>query len=132
MNKNIIKAVLILLIIVGGFFAIKTIQNNVESNPEIQNEENKIAGYWFTPHNAGENITFNTDKTFVYNHNNLDTEKEEKLNGTYSLNNSELTLTYSNGKEEKLSYVKGEGEDNNYYIQNTDKTVYLVKGKNNL
>jgi hypothetical protein len=132
MNKNIIKAVLILLIIVWGFFAIKTIQNNVESNPEIQNEENKIAWYWFTPHNAWENITFNTDKTFVYNHNNLDTEKEEKLNGTYSLNNSELTLTYSNWKEEKLSYVKWEWEDNNYYIQNTDKTVYLVKWKNNL
>jgi hypothetical protein len=85
-----------------------------------------LTGKWFMPHNAGINITFTNDSTFVFNDFNTKLLKEEVLTGKFQLKTDRLILIYNDRPQQIFNFKKGEGIDNNYYITK-GKKYYFVK-----
>jgi hypothetical protein len=98
------------------------IENVVDT---IFNRNDSLYGFWFVPHSATINITFNKDRTFIFNDYDIDNDKEEILYGTYYLHDKKLTLKSTNGKQFTFKFEKGKGIDENFYIKNKD--YYFVK-----
>lgn len=98
-----------------------------KKNNELSNVENLI-GYWFYPHAAMVNISFDRNGRFEFNDYNSTLEKEELLTGTYKLENGMLTLLYDDRPKQSFKFYKGERGDNNYYIKKSG--YYFVKGEN--
>jgi len=96
---------------------------SIETDGNIEN----LLGYWFTPHAAMLNVRFFRDRSFVLNDFNSE-GKEEKLTGTFELTGNKLTLYYSDRPKQSFTFRRGQGNDNNYYIEN--KGNYFVKGEN--
>ena len=103
------------------------LNNTIKDNkPKTTKLEHCLIGKWFIPHAADINITFNKDRTFVFNDFNIKTEEMEVLNGTFELNGNKLILKYSNNPQQTFKFEKGKGTDDNYYITK-DKSYYFVK-----
>lgn len=100
-----------------------TIKSNKSQNTKVKH---LLTGKWFTPHAADINITFNKDRTFVFNDFNLKTEEIEVLHGTFELNGNDLILKYDNKPQQTFKFKKGKGADDNYYITK-GKKYYFVK-----
>jgi hypothetical protein len=100
-----------------------TIKSDKSQNIKV---EHLLIGKWFTPHAADINITFNKDRTFIFNDFNLKTEETEVLHGTFELNDNNLILKYDNKPQQIFKFEKGKGADDNYYITN-GKNYYFVK-----
>jgi len=88
--------------------------------------EHCLVGKWFIPHAADINITFNEDKTFVFNDFNIKTEEIEVLHGTFELSGNKLILKYDDRPQQTFQFKKGKGADDNYYITKGEN-YYFVK-----
>ena len=93
---------------------------------QITKSEYGLIGKWFIPHAADINITFNKDRTFIFNHFNIKTEEIEVLHGMFELNGNRLILIYDNRTQQTFKFQKGKGADDNYYIIKGDN-YYFVK-----
>lgn len=100
-----------------------TIKGGKSQNTKV---EHCLIGKWFIPHAADINITFNKDRTFVFNDFNIKTEEIEVLHGTFELNGNNLILKYDNKPQQTFKFEKGKGADDNYYITKGEK-YYFVK-----
>lgn len=100
-----------------------TIKRDKSQNTKV---EHLLVGKWFAPHAADINITFNKDRTFIFNDFNIKTEKIEVLHGTFELNGNNLILKYENKPQQTFKFEKGKGADDNYYITK-GKNYYFVK-----
>lgn len=100
-----------------------TIKGGKSQNTKV---EHCLIGKWFIPHAADVNITFNKDRTFVFNDFNIKTEEIEVLHGTFELNGNNLILKYDNKPQQTFKFEKGKGADDNYYITK-GKKYYFVK-----
>lgn len=103
------------------------LNDNIKSD-KSQNKkvEHLLVGKWFTPHAADINITFNKDRTFIFNDFNIKTEEIEVLHGTFELNGNNLILKYDNKPQQTFKFEKGKVADDNYYITK-GKNYYFVK-----
>ncbi|MBP1631545.1 MAG: hypothetical protein H6Q15_2438 [Bacteroidetes bacterium] len=101
-----------------------TIKDNKSKTTRL---EYCLIGKWFIPHAADINITFNKDKTFVFNDFNIRTEEMEVLHGIFESNGNKLILEYGNKPQQTFRFEKGKGADDNYYITK-DKNYYFLKG----
>lgn len=90
-----------------------TIKDGKSQNTKV---EHCLIGEWFIPHAADINITFNKDRTFVFNNFNIETEEIEVLHGAFELNDNNLMLRYDNIPQQIFKFEKRKGADNNYYI----------------
>jgi hypothetical protein len=88
-----------------------------------------LIGKWFMPHMAYINITFNENKTFIFNYFNRKTEEMEILRGTFELKGNKLILKYNDRPQQIFNFAKGKSVDDNYYITK-GKIYYFVKSDN--
>lgn len=88
--------------------------------------EHCLIGKWFIPHVADINITFNENRTFIFNDFNRKKKEIEVLHGTFELNGNKLILRYNDRPQQTFKFEKGKGEDNNYYITKGEN-YYFVK-----
>ncbi|NLI34986.1 MAG: hypothetical protein GX416_00485 [Bacteroidales bacterium] len=100
-----------------------TIRNNKLQKTKV---EHLLIGKWFTPHAADINITFNKDRTFIFNSFNIKTQEIEVLRGKFELDGKNLILKYDNKPQQIFKFEKGKGVDDNYYITK-GKKYYFVK-----
>jgi len=84
-----------------------------------------LVGYWFIPHNAGINISFFSDSTFVFNDYNTKLQKDEILEGTFQLKANQLILIYSDRPKQTFNLFKYASSDDDYYIKKGN--YYFVK-----
>jgi hypothetical protein len=137
MNK--LKLVIISIFCIVSFVQCRTKTNTAESKSSIiindtiksnklQNKkiENSLIGKWFIPHSADINITFNEDRTFIFNDFNIKTEEMEVLHGTFELSSNKLILKYNDRPQQTFRFEKGKGADDNYYITKGEN-YYFVK-----
>lgn len=84
-------------------------------------------GKWFIPHNAGINIRFKKDSTFVFNDFNTKIMESEVLHGTFELIGNQLILKYNDRPKQTFKFERGKGaDDDNYYITK-GKKYYFVR-----
>ncbi len=84
------------------------------------------SGKWFIPHNAGINITFKKDSTFVFNDFNTKKMESEVLQGTFELKGNQLILKYNDRPAQTFNFEKGKGaDDDNYYITKGGKYYFV-------
>ena len=107
-------------------YLIDDILSDVNLHKPIDSTLDLLIGKWFIPHDAGINITFNGDSTFVFNDFNLKTDKDEVLRGRFELNGNKLILKYNDRPQQIFNFNKGKGTDDNYYITK-GKNYYFVK-----
>lgn len=96
------------------------------SKPQNKFEYLIGGGKWFIPHNAGINITFNKDSTFVFNDFNTEKMESEVLRGIFELNGNKLILKYNCRPAQTFNFKKGKGADDHYYITK-GKKYYFVR-----
>jgi hypothetical protein len=85
----------------------------------------KLLGFWYMPDNSDVNVKFLRDKTFTLNDFNA-SGTPQRLDGTFELSGSTLTLFYSDRPKQSFKFYKGTGSK--YFIEN--KAVLFVKGEN--
>ena len=99
---------------------------NVSKTQNIDPKFELLIGTWFVPHDAGINITFDRDTTFVFNDFNTKLLKDEVLRGKFQLKPDKLILIYNDRPQQIFNFKKGKGIDDNYYITK-GKNYYFVK-----
>lgn len=104
-------------------------KNSTVAEQKIIQNNNRIIGNWFIPHNADINITFNKNGTFIFLDYNSKLEKEEILKGKYKLNGDKLILIYIDRPKQTFSFYRGSQGDDNYYIKKGN--YYFVKSSKN-
>lgn len=97
--------------------------NDQSIDPVRNDKKENINGKWFIPHNAGVNIIFRNDGSFVFNDYNAKKHYDETLTGNYILKGSELILKYSDRKSQTFRYVK----DSLGFAYIKKGTYYFVK-----
>lgn len=107
--------------------SVKVIAVVAEKIDSLSNPKN-LVGHWFIPHNATVSITFTADGKFVFNDFNSKLDKEELLQGTFTLQSGVLTLNYVDRSKQKFKFYKGDYPDDNYYIKKGE--YYFVKDDN--
>jgi hypothetical protein len=90
---------------------------------ELSNTKNLI-GYWLIPHNAGINLQFNENGTFIFNDYNIKLDRSEELKGKYQLEKGRLTLIYIDRPRQVFKFYK---DGDLFYIKKGN--YYLVKGE---
>jgi hypothetical protein len=104
---------------------VKCLQNIINVNGDNAKEENPIIGKWVVPLNKNVNITFNRDKTFVFNDYNVKKHSKETLTGKYLLEGKKLVLVYSDRPRQTFIFQKNHYgayyiNKKNYYFQKDD------------
>ena len=92
------------------------------SNPGGHSNIKNLVGYWLMPHNAGINLTFDKNGTFVFNDYNTKLNRAEELHGRYQLQKEKLNLIYNDRpmqtfriyKDGDIFYIK---KGNYYFVQ---------------
>jgi hypothetical protein len=98
-------------------------QKASKDTEELSNTKNLI-GYWLMPHNAGINMQFHENGTFIFNDYNTKLNRPEALQGKYQLDKGRLTLIYGDRPEQVFRFYK---DENLFYIKKGN--YYFVQGE---
>ena len=114
------------MLITGVSFAQKAKETTTNYDDKLL-----YGGCWFVPHNAGVNLRFTEFSNFQFSDYDNTKGGEIVLTGKYLLDGHNLWLIYNDRPKEKFYFYKGEGADDNYYINGyplKTSTYYFVHG----
>ena len=94
------------------------------SNHDDSSNIKNLVGYWLMPHNAGINLTFDKNGTFIFNDYNTKLKRAEELHGSYQLQKENLTLIYDDRPMQTFRFYK---DGDIFYIKKGN--YYFVQGE---